>query len=127
MEREYDSINLDFWTFLKEAYKRNIKLDLGHFIILMKLLEINREYRDLIEKYGKRDARKILEDKGIFSKNSEYVSGEYLKRFISRSSRGAVYSRIKDLQSLGFEIKTKPGALGGYRLVKTPKWFKLLD
>jgi len=102
-------------------------LDLGHFIILMKLLEINKEYRDLIKKYGKKNGRKIMEDKGVFSENSEYVSGEYLKRYISRSSRGAVYSRIKDLQSLGFEIKTKPGALGGYKLLKTPKWFKMLD
>ena len=127
MEIPYSNIKLDFWTFLKEAYKKNIKLDLGHFIILIKLLEINREYNDLIRRYGKRDARKILEDKGVFSKNSEYVSGEYLKKYISRSSRGAVYSRIKDLQSLGFEIKTKPGALGGYKLLKTPKWFKLLD
>ncbi|HIQ32631.1 MAG TPA: HTH domain-containing protein [Methanothermococcus okinawensis] len=127
MEVQYDNIKLDFWTFLKEAYKRNIKLDLGHFIILMKLLEINKEYRDLIKKYGKKNARKIMEDKGVFSKNSEYVSGEYLKKFIGRSSRGAVYSRIKDLQSLGFEIETKPGALGGYKLLKTPKWFKLLD
>ncbi|MBW9223417.1 HTH domain-containing protein [Methanothermococcus sp. SCGC AD-155-E23] len=127
MEVQYDDIKLDFWTFLKEAYKRNIKLDLGHFIILMKLLEINKEYRDLIKRYGKKNARKIMEDKGVFSKNSEYVSGEYLKKFIGRSSRGAVYSRIKDLQSLGFEIETKPGALGGYKLLKTPKWFKLLD
>ncbi|HIQ38447.1 MAG TPA: HTH domain-containing protein [Methanothermococcus okinawensis] len=127
MEIQYESIKLDFWSFLREAYKKNIKLDLGHFIILIKLLEINKEYNNLMRRYGKRNARKILENKGIFSKNSEYVSGEYLKRYISRNSRGAVYSRIKDLQSLGFEIKTKPGALGGYKLLKTPQWFKLVD
>lgn len=127
MEIQYEDIKLDFWSFLREAYKKNIKLDLGHFIILIKLLEINKEYNNLIKIHGKRNARKILEDKGIFSKNSEYVSGEYLKKCISRNSRGAVYSRIKDLQSLGFEIKTKPGALGGYKLLKTPQWFKLLD
>ena len=116
---------LDFWIFLEEAYKKNIKLDLGHFIILWILLNVNREYVNLIEKYGKKKAREILEDRGIFSKNSEYISGEYLKKYISRDSRGAVFSRINDLKSLGFEIKTKPGVLGGYKLLKTPKWFKM--
>ena len=118
---------LDFWIFLEEAYKKNIKLDLGHFIILWILLNVNREYVNLSEKYGKKKARKILEDKGIFSKNSEYISGEYLKKYICRNSRGAVFSRINDLKSLGFEIKTKPGVLGGYKLLKTPKWFKIED
>ena len=45
---------LDFWIFLEEAYKKNIKLDLGHFIILWILLNVNREYVNLIEKYGKK-------------------------------------------------------------------------
>ncbi|AEH07353.1 HTH domain-containing protein [Methanothermococcus okinawensis] len=116
--------NLDFWTFLEHAYEKDLKLDLGHFIILCILLEVNKTYAKLIEEFGKKKARKILEEKGIFSKNSDYISGEYLKKYINRESRGAVHSRIKDLKSLGFEIHTKPGFLGGYKLLKTPEWFK---
>jgi biotin operon repressor len=88
------------------------------------LLYVNETYAKLIEEFGKKKARKILEEKEIFSKNSDYISGEYLKKYIKRDSRGAVHSRIKDLKSLGFEIHTKPGFLGGYKLLKTPEWFK---
>ncbi|WP_421077794.1 HTH domain-containing protein [Methanothermococcus sp. Ax23] len=116
--------DLDFWTFLEQAYEKDLKLDLGHFIILCILLYVNETYAKLIEEFGKKKARKILEEKEIFSKNSDYISGEYLKKYIKRDSRGAVHSRIKDLKSLGFEIHTKPGFLGGYKLLKTPEWFK---
>ena len=115
--------DFEFWTFLEHAYDKNIKLDLGHFKILGILLSVYETYNDLIKEFGKVKARKILEGEGIFSKNSDYVSGEYLKKYIKRDSRGAVHSRIKDLKSLGFEIHTKPGYLGGYKLLRTPEWF----
>ncbi len=113
----------DFWTFLEKAYEKDVKLDLGHFKILSMLLSIYESYNELIKDFGKIKARRILENEGIFSKNSDYVSGEYLKKYIKRDSRGAVHSRINDLKKLGFEIHTKPGYLGGYKLLKTPQWF----
>ncbi|ABR56938.1 Helix-turn-helix type 11 domain protein [Methanococcus aeolicus Nankai-3] len=91
------NINIDFWTFLEQCYNNNVKIDLGHLKILTALLH----------------------------SNSNYVSGEYLKKCIDRDSRGAVHKRIRDLKILGFEIVTKSGNFGGYKLIKIPEWFKL--
>ncbi|EHP84518.1 HTH domain-containing protein [Methanotorris formicicus] len=116
--------DFDFWEFLKKAYESDVKLDIGHFIILNILIGVGELYKRLSEEIGKNQAQKILEKKGIFTKNSEYVSGEYLKKFIGRSSRVAVHNRIRDLKNLGFEIEGKSGPLGGYKLIKTPEWFQ---
>jgi biotin operon repressor len=128
IEKEIESMvskkDFDFWEFLKRAYESNVKLDIGHFIILNILIGVGELYRRLSEEVGKSQAQKILEKKGIFTKNSEYVSGEYLKKFIGRSSRVAVHNRIRDLKDLGFEIESKSGPLGGYKLVKIPEWFQ---
>jgi biotin operon repressor len=119
--------NFEFWTFLEKAYEKNLKLDLGHFKLLSVLLNVNEIYNELSDELGKKDARKMLEKEGIFTKNSEYVSGEYLKKYIERDSRVAVHNRINDLRKLDFIIETKPGPLGGYKLLKTPEWFENLE
>lgn len=119
--------NFDFWTFLEKAYEKNLKLDLGHFKLLSVLLNVSEIYKELSDELGKKDARKMLEKEGIFTKNSEYVSGEYLKKYIERDSRVAVHNRINDLRKLDFIIETKPGPLGGYKLLKTPEWFENLE
>ena len=94
-----NKINIDFWTFLEQCYNNDIKIDLGHLKILSALL------------YS----------------NSNYVSGECLKKCIDRDSRGAVHTRIRDLKILGFEIITKSGNFGGYKLIKVPEWFKIRE
>ncbi|MDK2789720.1 MAG: hypothetical protein PWP15_227 [Methanothermococcus sp.] len=119
--------NFEFWTFLEKAYEKNLKLDLGHFKLLSVLLNVSEIYKELSDELGKKDARKMLEKEGMFTKNSEYVSGEYLKKYIERDSRVAVHNRINELRKLGFIIETKPGPLGGYKLLKTPEWFENLE
>ena len=114
----------DFWEFLKKAYENNIKLDIGHFILLNILIGVNDMYRKLSEKFGEEEARKILERNKIFAKNSDFISGEFLKDYIDRKSRVAVHNRIKDLKTLGFKIESKSGPFGGYKIVGYPEWFK---
>ncbi len=118
--------NYDLWKFLEVAYNKNIKLDLGHFIILNLLIGINKLYEELSKKYGEETAREILEKNHIFIKNTDYISGEFLKRYIKRNSRVAVHNRIKDLKNLGFCICSKSGKFGGYKLIKCPEWFNSL-
>ena len=114
----------DFWEFLKKAYENNIKLDIGHFILLNILIGVNDLYHKLSEKFGDEEARKILEKNKIFAKNSDFISGEFLKDYIDRKSRVAVHNRIKDLKTLGFKIESKSGPFGGYKIVGYPEWFK---
>ncbi|MCS3900921.1 HTH domain-containing protein [Methanococcus voltae] len=115
---------LEFWTFLEKAFEINLKLDLGHFKILCVFLDINDFYEDMSRKgMSNTEIIEILRNKGILSKNSEYISGEYLKNYIERDSRVAVHNRINDLKKLGFGITTKPGPLGGYKLYEFPSWF----
>ena len=114
----------DFWEFLKKAYENNIKLDIGHFILLNILICVNDLYNKLSEKFGEEEARKILEKNKIFAKNSDFISGEFLKDYIDRKSRVAVHNRIKDLKTLGFKIESKSGPFGGYKIVGYPEWFK---
>ncbi|ABR54684.1 Helix-turn-helix type 11 domain protein [Methanococcus vannielii SB] len=117
------SRKIDFWTFLERAFEKNVKIDIGHFKIISIFLDVMEFYESLSKDISKKEARKTLEKEGIFSKNSEYISGEYLKNHIDRDSRVAVHNRINDLRKLEFVIETKPGPLGGYKLLKTPKWF----
>ncbi|XRP96396.1 helix-turn-helix domain-containing protein [Methanocaldococcus sp. 16A] len=114
----------DFWEFLKKAYENNIKLDIGHFILLNILIGVNDLYKKLAEKFGEEEARKILERNKIFAKNSDFISGEFLKDYIDRKSRVAVHNRIKDLKTIGFKIESKSGPFGGYKIVDYPEWFK---
>ncbi|ABO34428.1 Helix-turn-helix, type 11 domain protein [Methanococcus maripaludis C5] len=114
---------IDFWTCLKKAFEKNVKIDIGHFKIICMFLDVMDFYENLSKDTSKKEARKILEKEGIFSKNSEYISGEYIKKHIDRESRVAVHNRINDLRKLEFSIETKPGPLGGYKLLKTPDWF----
>ena len=114
----------DFWEFLKKAYENNIKLDIGHFILLNILIGVNDLYHKLSEKFEDEEARKILEKNKIFAKNSDFISGEFLKDYIDRKSRVAVHNRIKDLKTLGFKIESKSGPFGGYKIVGYPEWFK---
>ncbi|CAB3287866.1 HTH_11 domain-containing protein [Methanocaldococcus lauensis] len=114
----------DFWEFLKKAYENNIKLDIGHFILLNILMGVNEIFKNLSKKYGTEEAKKILEKNRIFAKNSDFVSGEFLKNYIDRKSRVAVHNRIKDLKTLGFKIESKSGPFGGYKIVGYPEWFK---
>ncbi|WP_423792483.1 HTH domain-containing protein [Methanocaldococcus indicus] len=114
----------DLWKFLEKAYEKNIKLDFGHFILLNILIGINELYSKLIEKYGKDKAKEILENSDIFVKNTDFISGEFLKSYINRKSRVAVHNRISDLKKLGFVIESKTGPYGGYKLIDTPEWFK---
>ncbi|ACV25042.1 HTH domain-containing protein [Methanocaldococcus fervens] len=113
----------DFWKFLKKAYEHNVKLDIGHFILLNILIGVNDLYNKLSTKFGEEEARKILEKNKIFAKNSDFISGEFLKDYIDRKSRVAVHNRIKDLKTLGFKIESKSGPFGGYKIVGYPKWF----
>jgi len=117
------SRKIDFWTFLERAFEKNVKIDIGHFKIICIFLDVAEFYENLSKDISKKEARKTLEKEGIFSKNSEYISGEYLKNHIDRDSRVAVHNRINDLRKLDFTIETKPGPLGGYKLLKTPEWF----
>jgi len=72
VEREIELManrkDFDFWEFLKKAYESNVKLDIGHFIILNILIGVGELYRRLSEEVGKNQAQKILEKKGIFTK-----------------------------------------------------------
>ncbi len=115
--------NIDPYLILIKSYENDIKIDMGHIILLAILLDVEKKYRELINKEGKLIARKKMEDAGIFVKGTDYVSGEYLKKKIGRESRGAVHSRLQDLKKLGFKIVSKPGRCGGYRIVEVPQWF----
>ncbi|ENN96800.1 Helix-turn-helix type 11 domain-containing protein [Methanocaldococcus villosus KIN24-T80] len=124
IEKLVEKKEYDFWTFLKKAYEKDIKLDIGHFILLNLLIGVKDIYKKLINEIGEEEARKILEKNRIFTKNSDYVSGEFLKNYINRKSRVAVHNRIKDLKTLGFKIESKSGPFGGYKLIEYPEWFK---
>ncbi|WP_456472176.1 HTH domain-containing protein [Methanocaldococcus sp.] len=114
----------DFWIFLEKAYENNVKLDIGHFILLNLLIGIYDLYKNLCDSLGEDRAKEIFNSYKIFAKNSDYISGEFLKKYINRKSRVAVHNRIKDLKSLGFKIESKSGAYGGYKLIDVPEWFK---
>ncbi|ADG13869.1 Helix-turn-helix type 11 domain protein [Methanocaldococcus infernus ME] len=128
IEKEIEKVikkkDYDFWTFLEKAYESGVKLDIGHFILLNILIEIPKLYEKLSKEIGEEKSKEIFRNYKIFAKDSNYISGEFLKKYINRKSRVAVHNRIKDLKKLGFEIESKSGAFGGYKIIGFPEWFK---